>query len=141
MQFLLLSIFKQVENIKRMYKNMTLNDYFDQIICINLNRRPDRWEESQRQFSKHKIKVTRHEAVDGNPMGWKTRSFQGKEKSIPGALGCIASHVAIYELAKKNGWKNVLIIEDDCDFIGNLNEIFEKSITTLPDPSRPTDMP
>ena len=116
-----------------MYKNMTLNDYFDQIICINLNRRPDRWEESQRQFSKHKIKVTRHEAVDGNPMGWKTRSFQGKEKSIPGALGCIASHVAIYELAKKNGWKNVLIIEDDCDFIGNLNEIFEKSITTLPD--------
>jgi GR25 family glycosyltransferase involved in LPS biosynthesis len=48
-------------------------------------------------------------------------------------MGCIASHTEVYQLAKENGWKNVLIIEDDCDFIENLNEIFEKSIETLPD--------
>jgi GR25 family glycosyltransferase involved in LPS biosynthesis len=111
---------------------MTLNDYFDQIICINLDKRPDRWEESQLQFFNHNIKVTRYSAVDGNPMGWKSHNFQGKKHSFPGAMGCMASHVGVYKLAKKSGWKNVLIIEDDCDFIENLNEIFKKSIATLP---------
>ena len=28
----------------------TLNDYFDKIVCINLDRRPDRWEESQKNL-------------------------------------------------------------------------------------------
>jgi len=111
---------------------MKLNDYFDQIICINLDRRKDRWEESQLQFSKHNIKVKRYSAVDGNPMGWDSKNFAGKRTSLNGAMGCIASHTEVYQLAKENGWKNVLIIEDDCDFIENLNEIFEKSIKTLP---------
>jgi len=40
--------------------------------------------------------------------------------------------VAYYTLNTPNGWKNVLIIEDDCDFIDDLNKMFEESIKTLP---------
>jgi len=80
---------------------MKINEYFDKVICINLAKRNDRWEEMQKQFKKHNIKVSRFNAIDGNPMGW-------------------------------NGWKNVLIIEDDCDFIDDLNKMFEESIKTLP---------
>lgn len=111
---------------------MTINEYFDQIICINLKKRPDRWKDVQKQFKKHNLQVTRFNAVDGNPMGWTDKHFQLKKSSFTGAMGCLASHLDIYNLAKTNGWKNVLIIEDDCDFINDLNKIFDKSISTLP---------
>lgn len=110
---------------------MKLNEYFDKIICINLDKRPDRWSEMKEQFDKHNIKVTRLSATDGNPMNWQSHNFQGKRSSLPGAMGCIASHVNVYKMAKENGWKNVLIIEDDCDFVENVNELFKESIKTL----------
>ena len=110
-----------------------INNYFDKIICINLKRRHDRWSEMEKQFAKHNINVIRFDAIDGNPMGWKTNEFDGKMNSFEGAMGCIASHVNIYKMAKKNNWKKILIIEDDCDFIDNLNEVFNKSINTLPE--------
>jgi glycosyl transferase family 25 len=110
---------------------MDINSYFDKIVCINLKRRHDRWEESKKEFEKHGINVLRIDAVDGNPMGWtKGSKFPGRHD---GALGCIASHVNVYKMAKENGWKNVLIIEDDCEFIDNLNEKFKSSIKTLPE--------
>ena len=112
---------------------MTLNNYFDKIICINLDRRPDRWAEMQIQFSKNNIEAMRFSAIDGNPMGWKSDNFEGKQISFEGAMGCIASHVAIYKMAKANNWKNVLIIEDDCDFIDDLTIKFNNSIKTLHD--------
>mgnify|MGYP000185569833 CR=1 FL=1 len=112
---------------------MDINTYFDKIICINLNKRADRWSEMTEQFKKHSLNVLRFEAVDGNPMGWRTSDWAGTERSIEGALGCIASHVAIYKMAKENNWKRVLIVEDDCDFVDNLCDVFEKSITALPD--------
>lgn len=111
---------------------MKLNEYFDKIICINLNKRTDRWSDMKQQFIKHNIDVIRFEAIEGNPMDWKSHSFIGRRNSFPGAMGCIASHVNVYKMAKENGWKNVLIIEDDCDFIENINELFEESIKTLP---------
>jgi GR25 family glycosyltransferase involved in LPS biosynthesis len=111
---------------------MKINEFFDKVICINLAKRTDRWSEMTDQFNKHNIKATRFNAVNGNPMGWKYNSYAGRESSFEGAMGCLASHLEVYSLAKQNGWKNVLIIEDDCDFIENLNEIFEESIDTLP---------
>lgn len=112
---------------------MNINNYFDKIVCINLKRRPDRWSEMEIQFKKHGLNVLRIDAVDGNPMGWKTKSFAGKMSAFDGTMGCIASHVNIYKMAKQNNWKNVLVIEDDCDFIDNLNQLFNESIKTLPE--------
>ncbi|MFZ9376809.1 MAG: glycosyltransferase family 25 protein, partial [Candidatus Fonsibacter ubiquis] len=42
-----------------------LNDYFEKIYCINLDKRPDRWESAKKEFLKHNINVERYSAVDG----------------------------------------------------------------------------
>ena len=61
---------------------MKLNNYFDKIICINLDRRPDRWREAQEQFKKAGITVERFSAVDGNPRGWAHVNDAIEGKSI-----------------------------------------------------------
>lgn len=43
----------------------TLNDYFQEIHCINLDKRTDRWEECLNEFNKHNLKVNRFSAVYG----------------------------------------------------------------------------
>ena len=119
---------------------MKLNNYFDKIICINLDRRPDRWIEAQEQFKNAGITVERFSAVDGNTRGWAhvNDAIEGKSindiksESFNGVAGCIASHTDIWKHARKAGWKNVLIIEDDCDFIHELQERFNERISEVP---------
>ena len=47
-----------------------INDYFDKLICINLDKRKDRLIESQQQWSANNLIVERMSAVEGNPMEW-----------------------------------------------------------------------
>ena len=112
-----------------------INNYFTKLICINLDKRKDRLNESHKQWGANNIIVERMSAVEGNPMGWKhvTERDAGintiKKSSWNGAAGCMASHVNIWKRAKAEGWKNVLIIEDDCDFIPNFHCLsFKKQI-------------
>jgi len=110
-----------------------LNSYFDKIYCINLDKRTDRWNEVQAQFKKHGIEVERFSAENGNTMGWKKDKYTLKPGAFNGVAGCIASHIKLYKIAKENNYKNILIIEDDCDFIDDLNEKFSKLIKEVPE--------
>ena len=114
-----------------------INSYFDKIICINLKHRADRWKEVSRQCQRADIAVERYDAIENNPMGWvhipgKDKMNHIKPESWPGAAGCMASHINVWKLAKANNWKNVLIIEDDCDFVDNLQNIFNQQIKQVP---------
>ena len=82
---------------------MNAFDYFDEIFCINLDERTDRWEHAQGEFTKAGIldRVNRFSAI----------------KHSNGSLGCTLSIVEILKHAKKNNLKNVLIFEDDVKFI------------------------
>ena len=78
-------------------------------VCINLDRRPERWERMQTQLARHGIlNVQRFPAVDGNsvpkPAGW-THSA--------GAYGCLLSHVEVVRAAQRSNASSVLIFEDD----------------------------
>lgn len=76
---------------------------FDGILVINLDRHVDRWAQFIRQAEIYGFKhlVTRFPAI-----------------SHPdGAYGCSLSHRECLRLAKRNGWKNVLILEDDVKFL------------------------
>lgn len=42
-----------------------INDFFDRIYVLNLDRRPDRWEKMKAQADKHGINIHRFPAVDG----------------------------------------------------------------------------
>jgi GR25 family glycosyltransferase involved in LPS biosynthesis len=105
---------------------MKLNEYFDKIYCINLDRRTDRWEECQKIFSKHNLEVERFSAVDGSVENYGLGYPYDNE--LAGAI----SHTKVVEKAKKFSLKKVLILEDDVDFIENLNEVFSQNIDKVP---------
>jgi GR25 family glycosyltransferase involved in LPS biosynthesis len=89
------------------YKNKIVNmnsfDFFDEIYCINLDERVDRWEHAQNEFTKAGIldKVQRFSAI----------------RDVDGRFGIIKSNLAIVKMAKEKKLKNVLIFEDDVEFI------------------------
>ena len=108
-------------------------DYFDKIYCINLDSRPDRWKQAQKEFDKVGIldRVERFSAMtsknEGGPQGKNVRG-KLKWKNLDGT---IMSHMTCIKNAKDNGWKNVLIFEDDVYFDGYDSDKLSKSLELL----------
>ena len=109
----------------------TINEYFDKIYCINLDKRIDRWKNCEEQFNKFNISVQRISAIDGHPSHIKVNSPVFKTRA--GLVGCGLSHIKIFEDAKKENFKQILILEDDIMFIDNFNEKFSNIINQIPD--------
>jgi glycosyl transferase family 25 len=105
------------------------NSMFPYKLCINLDRRPERWERVKERFIQHKItSVVRFQAIDG-----LTLSIPDDWPYSPGHYGCLQSHLAVLKLARKNNAPNILIFEDDCIFDPEFNKKFPHYINQLPD--------
>jgi len=105
-----------------------INDYFDAIYCINLDRRPDRWKENcLPQFNNLGLSVERFSAVDG-----KKDIDLGHGDYHNGEIAGSMSHLNALIKAKKNGIKKLLLLEDDVVFKDNANEIFSNTIDNVP---------
>ena len=105
-----------------------INEVFPHKICINLDRRPERWEQMRAKFERCGVQgVERFAAVDGAqaivPPNWT---------DSPGAYGCLRSHLAIVQEALRFGWPNVLIFEDDAALDPQLSEKFGPYFQQLP---------
>ena len=92
----------------------------DQIVFINLHSRKDRLESISRFLSECNIptdKITRFSAVDREQQKPLTASIlMNSNSTLPGgALGCTWSHIGVLKLAKENGWKRILVLEDDVE--------------------------
>lgn len=97
---------------------MSSFDYFDEIYCINLDDRTDRWEHAQEEFRKVGI-------LD------RVQRFPGIRET-DGRLGVIKANLAIIKIAKEKKLKNVLIFEDDVKFIvDNPDEVLSKAIQQI----------
>jgi glycosyl transferase family 25 len=108
---------------------MNLDEFFPHQICINLNTRPDRWERITERFVEQGLnQVTRFPAVDGRnleiPPVWRYSA---------GAYGCLQSHLAIIEQARKDGKPSVLIFEDDAVLAPGFASRFADYVKQLPD--------
>jgi GR25 family glycosyltransferase involved in LPS biosynthesis len=111
---------------------MAENDFdmfFPHRVCINLDRRPDRWTRVRGRFRQAGVSgVARFAAVDGStvevPEGWPYPR---------GAYGCLQSHVKAVEHARTNNWPNILIFEDDVVFADNFISSLEVCIQALPE--------
>ena len=104
-------------------------EMFPHRVCINLDRRPERWERMQARFAKVDLgPVERFPAVDGGklevPAGWPESA---------GAYGCLRSHLAVVHQARALGRESVLIMEDDVLFAEGFHEEFERRVRGLPD--------
>jgi len=104
-------------------------DAFDRIYLINLERRKDRlatWFENN-LLIRDNIKLEVFKAIDG-----KTRlspNFNGTS----GALGCLESHLSVLKDAKKNGYRRILVFEDDCKMISGFETLFSQGWRSLPE--------
>lgn len=90
-----------------------MSKYIDKIMYINLKSRVDRLEQIERELNNFQLQnYERFEAIC-------TPDF--------GIYGCGLSHLAVLKLAKKRSYKNILILEDDFQFIVT-KEIFEENL-------------
>ena len=101
------------------------NKFFDKIFCINLDRRPDRWEASLREFEKHRLTVERFPAVDGRALKIKTRL-------LPGEVGVVLSHKELLQHAKAQGYQKILILEDDIEFSDTFTQDWDNWSNEIP---------
>lgn len=107
---------------------MNLNEFFPHQVCINLDKRADRWERIQSRFVEHRInRVVRFPALDG-----KTLAIPHAWNYSPGAYGCLRSHLAVVEQARENAQPSVLIFEDDAVLAPEFNAKFADYVTQLP---------
>ena len=78
----------------------------EKIYYINLDRRTDRREEIENELTSFGLCAERFSAI-------------AHEEGI---VGCGKSHLEVFKIAKKNGYKNVLILEDDFSFLVTTEE-------------------
>jgi glycosyl transferase, family 25 len=80
-------------------------------LVINLEKRLDRRAQFEEECDRMEIAVERFPAFEANP----------------GFVGCHKSHLAALKLAKSRGYENVLIFEDDFQFIVS-KDVFESQL-------------
>ena len=108
---------------------MKINDYFDKIYCINLDRRADRWEDNcLPQFKTLGLEVERLSAVDGSKLDLP----HGHRNNYMFELAGSYSHLNALKKAKDEGIEKLLLLEDDVVFIENGNERFNEVINNVP---------
>lgn len=111
-------------------KIQDLEHYFDKVFCINLDRRPDRWEQFLADLPDDwPFKVPqRIQAIDGQkvkaPQWWK----QGN-----GAWGCYRTHLRLLEEAMNNDWESILLMEDDAKCIPNFTQDVRSFLSEVPE--------
>lgn len=82
----------------------------DAIVYINLDKRKDRLEEINEEFKKMDFdfsKIIRFSAIEINH------------------IGCSLSHLEVIKFVKKHNFKNVLVLEDDFEFLVDKKELNE----------------
>jgi GR25 family glycosyltransferase involved in LPS biosynthesis len=116
-----------------------INEYFDKIYCLNLDRRPDRWIKVSEEFKKFNIDVERVSAIDGLLLEdsllceYNNKNLSESESSELGilenknALACLLSHLEILKKSKELNHKKILIFEDDI----KINDNFIKKVNLI----------
>lgn len=77
---------------------MSVYDYFEDIVCINLDISTDRRKHAEYYFDKLNIPA---------------RFFTAKKHPLGGMYGCFDSHIQVLKDAYDRGLNNILVFEDD----------------------------
>jgi len=135
-RFLTDSQFQKIFN--SINKIFNVNEYFDKIYCLNLDRRKDRWYDVSKVFNKHSIKVERFKAIDGvdildeELLKINPKLITDEDASKAGlienknALACLRSHIEIIKQAKEKNYEKILIFEDDVILSDKFSHVIKK---------------
>ena len=101
---------------------MKVNEYFDRVVVINLDRRPDRMAKLGPQLNELGIEYDRFSAHDA------------QELNIKPYVAGTWSHITVWSRYRQiYGDIKILVLEDDALFCEGFNEKFAEAIETLPD--------
>jgi len=114
-----------------------LNEIFDAVYCINLDRRTDRWDTFKDTWiTQLGTEVDRFSAWDAKTMGipFDKGDYKEDESHSAGSVACSLSHCAVMREALNAGHDEVLIFEDDAVPINTETflEEFERYYHALP---------
>jgi glycosyl transferase family 25 len=100
---------------------------FDAIRIINLKARDDRRREMTTELERLGL------AIDGGKISFHNASTFDSAHPFPtiGARGCFHSHLAVFEEARLKRFEAVLILEDDCDFVGSIEVSLVRALYAL----------
>jgi len=87
-------------------------------VYINLDRRPDRKEQVEKQLKRAGLNCIRIPAVDisANDTVALEGCWDGGLRQCPGKIGCQRSHVAALSYAQRHQWEHVAVFEDDFEW-------------------------
>ena len=95
--------------------------------CINLGRRPDRWQRMTLHLENRGLQFTRFNAIDAHdtevPAGWSNRR---------GAWACLQSHREVVKYAAATQLPSVCIFEDDVELHRDFDDLFSTFVCQLP---------
>lgn len=121
----------------------SLNNFFEHIFCLNLDERKDRWEQCQSEFAKHGIEnVERFSAIRGTSLNLPLSNNIDERGHVHpphinginvAGIGGNMSNLFMIRTAKRSGYRNILLLEDDVVFHESLNEEFNKIIPQIPE--------
>lgn len=98
----------------------SVRNYFDEAICINLDTRPDRWEQFCRELFNYAWEltpITRFSALTGADC-----VVPEPFEQYGGHYGCMASHTEIWLGAQREDVDRVLVLEDDAYFASDFHK-------------------
>lgn len=89
---------------------MQLINYFEYIYAVNLPERTDR-----RSYIENELTKLNNDNTKNKLIIFPGLQFQEKgEFPNSGVRGCVMSHFTILNIAQKENFKNILILQDDC---------------------------
>lgn len=102
---------------------------FDRVVCINLDRRRERWLRFERELPgdwpfDRPVRVA---AVDGFRLPLPNAAWP------PGAWGCMRSHLRVWEDALSGGVQALLVFEDDAAFCEDFADRAKAFLAHVPD--------
>ena len=104
---------------------MKINDIADKAYCISLEKRPDRWAGSKKQFEDNNIIVEKFVATDGSLLGPIAELSNGE-------VGALNSHRRVLANAIENDLECIAVFEDDAYFVENFEVKFQEYYDQVP---------
>lgn len=120
-----------------------------QMVCISLDRRPDRWAAFKATADAAGLPVQRLSAVDARSFGDQIYEMPGLslltahnvrertrrshyEIDAPGAIGCSLSHFKVWKQLLSSSAPAIIVFEDDAELPPNLKPQLQQVIAELP---------
>jgi len=125
-------IVEKLSNMEKMkkyeFKENILNQFVDNVYCINLRKRKDKLTHMLEQFKKidlDSFKIIR--GVDGEKLKINDSNIK------KGEVGCLRSHISILQDAIDRGYEKIAVFEDDIIFCDDFEKRFEYFSKNVPD--------